>query len=98
MRTSASRFLIGELERRARIVRPAEPGLIRHDHELIAGRLERSSAGITPGDERLLDGSPRALALRDERAVAIHEQHPTHGVSHPIPLAAAGRCRLAARR
>ena len=71
-------FLIGELECRARVVRPAEARLIRDDDELIAGRLELEQRRNHARDERLLDGLREAFALRDERAVAIDEQDPTH--------------------
>ena len=70
---SASRFCVGALERRARIVGAAEPGLVRHDHELVAGRLEPQQRRNHAGDERLLDGrrrgscAPRRACRRDRR-------------------------------
>ncbi len=77
--------LIGALERGARIVGPAQARLIRDDHELVAGGLQPQQGGNHARDERLLARVRETLALRDERAAAIHEQHPTHDFIRSAP-------------
>src|SRR5204862_6900520 len=66
-RKQREQLLVGLLEWRARIVGPAEAGLVRHDDELVAGRFQLEQRRYHAGHERLLDRVGETLALGYER-------------------------------